>query len=126
MTSPIIMMGDNIENINDVPAGNTCAIVGIENYIQKTGTISDHPDAHCIKSMKYSVSPVVSVAINVDDPQDLPKLYQGLKKLQNFDNLVQCTIDENTGQYIISGSGELHVEVCIKILEEQLVKKKIR
>lgn len=33
MTSPIIMMGDNIENINDVPAGNTCAIVGIENFI---------------------------------------------------------------------------------------------
>lgn len=56
-------MGKKMENVHEVPCGNTCAILGIDNYLTKTGTISDHPQAHCIKSMKYSVSPVVRVAV---------------------------------------------------------------
>jgi elongation factor 2 len=47
----------------------------------KTGTISDHPDAHTIRTMKYSVSPVVRVAVQAKNPGDLPKLIEGLKKL---------------------------------------------
>jgi len=57
------MMGRTIEAIPDVPCGNTVGLVGVDQYIMKTGTISDHPDAHCIRSMKYSVSPVVRVAV---------------------------------------------------------------
>jgi len=54
----------------------------------KTGTISDHPDAHCIRSMKYSVSPVVRVAVKPKNAADLPKLVDGLKKLAKSDPLV--------------------------------------
>lgn len=60
---PVLMMGKNVENISNVPAGNTCALVGIDNYLVKTGTIASHPESHTIKSMKYSVSPVVRVAV---------------------------------------------------------------
>lgn len=57
------MMGRKTEFVNDVPCGNTCALVGIDEVLVKTGTISTHPEAHLIKTMKYSVSPVVRVAV---------------------------------------------------------------
>lgn len=63
----------------------------------KTGTITDHPEAHTIRSMKYSVSPVVRVAVNVKNAGDLPKLVDGLKKLSKSDPLVLCTTEESTG-----------------------------
>jgi elongation factor 2 len=59
----VLMMGRTTEYIPDVPCGNTVGLVGVDQYIMKTGTISSHPDAHCIRSMKYSVSPVVRVAV---------------------------------------------------------------
>jgi elongation factor 2 len=59
----VLMMGRTVEPIGEVPCGNTVGLVGVDNYLIKTGTISDHPDAHTIRSMKYSVSPVVRVAV---------------------------------------------------------------
>jgi len=56
----------------------------------KTGTITDHQDAHTIRNMKYSVSPVVRVAVECKNPADLPKLVDGLKKLAKSDPLVVC------------------------------------
>jgi len=56
-------MGRTVEYIPDVPCGNTVGLVGIDQYLVKTGTISDVADAHTIRSMKYSVSPVVRVAV---------------------------------------------------------------
>jgi elongation factor 2 len=61
----------------------------------KTGTITDHPDAHTIRTMKYSVSPVVRVAVEPKNPADLPKLVDGLKKLSKSDPLVICTTEES-------------------------------
>jgi elongation factor 2 len=46
-----------------VPCGNLWALVGVDQYLVKSGTLSDSPNSHPIKSMKYSVSPVVRVAV---------------------------------------------------------------
>lgn len=108
----VLMMGKGIEYIPDVPCGNTVGLVGVDQYIMKTGTISDHPEAHTIKSMKYSVSPVVRVAVAPKNPGDLGKLVDGLKKLSKSDPLVQISHEES-GQQIIAGSGELHIEICL-------------
>lgn len=62
--------------------------------------------------MKYSVSPVVRVAVKCKNAADLPKLVEGLKKLAKSDPLVQC-ITEETGEHIIAGCGELHIEICL-------------
>jgi len=62
--------------------------------------------------MKYSVSPVVRVAIRPKNNADLPKLVEGMKRLSKSDPLVLCTTEE-TGEHIIAGSGELHIEICI-------------
>ena len=48
------MMGRIVEHIADVPCGNTVGLVGVDQYLLKTGTISDHPEAHTIRNMKYS------------------------------------------------------------------------
>merc|ERR1712156_1039102 len=75
-------------------------------------------DAHTIKSMKYSVSPVVRVAVEVKNASDLPKLVEGLRKLSKSDPLVVCTTEES-GEHVIAGCGELHVEICLKDLREE-------
>ena len=112
----VLMMGRKTEFVPDVPCGNTCALVGIDQYITKTGTISDHEDAHNIRVMKYSVSPVVRVAVKPKNQADLPKLIAGMQRLSKSDPLVLCINDEETGENIVAGSGELHVEICINDL----------
>lgn len=67
--------------------------------------------------MKFSVSPVVRVAVECKNPADLPKLVEGLKRLAKSDPMVQCSIEES-GEHIIAGAGELHLEICLKDLEE--------
>merc|ERR1719273_1448859 len=59
----VIMMGRYTEQVADVPAGNTCALVGVDQYLLKSGTICTAEDAHTIKTMKFSVSPVVRCAV---------------------------------------------------------------
>merc|ERR1711988_1382895 len=114
----VLMMGRTQEQIVDVPCGNTVALVGVDGYILKSGTISTFEDAHNITAMKYSVSPVVKVAVKPKDGKDLPKLVEGLKKLSKSDPLVVCTTEES-GEHVIAGCGELHVEICLKDLREE-------
>jgi len=75
--------------------------------------------------MKYSVSPVVRVAVDVKNASDLPKLVEGLKKLSKSDPLVVVSTEE-TGEHVIAGCGELHVEICLKDLEEEYAKCDIK
>ena len=111
------MMGRYVEPIEDVPCGNICGLVGVDQFLVKTGTISTYDQAHNLKVMKFSVSPVVRVAVECKNPGDLPKLVEGLKRLAKSDPMVQCTIEES-GEHIIAGAGELHLEICLKDLEE--------
>ena len=73
----ILMMGRYIEAIEDVPCGNICGLVGVDQFLVKTGTITTFKEAHNLKVMKFSVSPVVRVAVEPKNPQDLPKLVEG-------------------------------------------------
>jgi len=114
----VLMMGRTTEQIADVPCGNTVALVGVDQYILKSGTLTTLDTAHNIACMKYSVSPVVKVAVKVKDGKELPKLVEGLKKLSKSDPLVVCTTEES-GEHVIAGCGELHVEICLKDLREE-------
>merc|ERR1712091_244087 len=113
----ILMMGRYIEAIEDVPCGNICGLVGVDLFLVKTGTITTFKEAHNLKVMKFSVSPVVRVAVEPRNAADLPKLVEGLKRLAKSDPMVQCMIEES-GEHIIAGAGELHLEICLKDLEE--------
>jgi len=113
----ILMMGRTVEPIPSVPCGNICGLVGVDAYLVKTGTITTYEAAHNMRVMKFSVSPVVRVAVEPKDPQHLPKLVEGLKRLAKSDPMVLCFTEES-GEHIIAGAGELHLEICLKDLEE--------
>jgi len=86
----VLMMGRITESMADIPCGNLAGLVGVDQFILKTGTLSSSEKAHNIKTMKYSVSPVVRVAVGVKDAGNLSKLIDGLAKLSKSDPLVQC------------------------------------
>jgi len=113
----ILMMGRYTEPIDDVPCGNICGLVGVDQFLVKTGTLTTYENAHNMKQMKFSVSPVVRVAVEPKDPQHLPKLVEGLKRLAKSDPMV-LTLTEESGEHIVAGAGELHLEICLKDLEE--------
>ena len=110
-----LMMGDKGETVPEIPCGNTCALVGIDKFINKQATISDNDSAEPMRLMKYSVSPVVKVAVRPKNPADLPKLVEGLRRLSNSDQIVETYV-EATGEHIVAGCGELHMEICLSDL----------
>jgi len=114
----LLMMGRSTEQIAHVPAGNMVGLMGIDQYLLKSGTVSTSHGAYPFKSMKFSVAGVVRVAIEPSRAQDLPKVLEGLKRLSKSDPLVQCSTAK-TGEHIITGAGELHLEICLKDLREQ-------
>jgi len=116
----VIMMGRKTEPVDSVPVGNTCALVGIDQFVLKTATLTSEESSYPLISMKFSVSPVVRVAVEPKNPADLPKLVEGLKRLSKSDPLVQCSIEES-GEHIVAGAGELHLEICIKDLQEEFM-----
>jgi len=117
----ILMMGRYVEQLPDAPCGNIVGLVGIDAYLLKAGTIASHESAHPFVTMKYSVSPVVRVAVEVVNASDLPKLMEGLKRLAKSDPLVQC-LTAPTGEHVVAGAGELHLEICIKDLKDDFMK----
>lgn len=121
----VIWMGGKVEQVPDVPCGNTVALVGVDQFLMKQGTIASDDDAHNIRVMKYSVSPVVRVAVEATCASDLPKLVEGLKKLNKSDPMVLVETTES-GEHIIAGCGELHVEICLNDLEFEFAKIPIK
>ncbi|KAL6931819.1 Elongation factor 2 [Hanseniaspora guilliermondii] len=112
----VLMMGRFVEPIDDCPAGNIVGLVGIDQFLLKSGTLTTYESAHNMKVMKFSVSPVVQVAVEVKNANDLPKLVEGLKRLSKSDPCVLTYMAE-TGEHIVAGTGELHLEICLQDLE---------
>lgn len=121
----VIMMGRYTEQVADVPAGNTCALVGVDQYLLKSGTIATEEDAHTIITMKFSVSPVVRCAVEPKNPADLPKLVEGMKRLAKSDPMVLCYTEES-GEHIIAASGELHLEICLNDLQQEFMGSEVK
>jgi elongation factor 2 len=121
----LIMMGKYTEQVADIPAGNTCALVGVDQYLLKSGTICTEDDAHCIKTMKFSVSPVVRCAVEPKNSADLPKLVEGMKRLAKSDPMVLCYTEES-GEHIIAASGELHLEICLQDLQKDFMGTEVK
>ena len=119
----ILLMGGCVEAIEVVPAGIICRLVGVDQFLIKTSTITTFKEVHNIKVMKFSVYPFVRKAVEPKNknPADLFKLWEGqvegLKCLSKSDPMVHCRIEES-GEHIIAGAGEFHLEICLKDLEE--------
>lgn len=113
----VLMMGGKTEPLEDCPAGNICGLVGIDQFILKSATLTTDESAHNLRVMKFSVSPVVNVAVTPVNAQDIPKLVEGLKRLSKTEPGIIVKTSES-GEHIISGAGELQLEIALKDLEE--------
>ena len=101
----ILMMGCYVEPVEDVPCGNIMGLVGVDQFLVKTDTITTFEHSHNTRAMKFSVSPVVRVIVEAKNPADLPKLVEGLKQLAKSDPMMQCIIEESREHIIIGGWG---------------------
>lgn len=105
------MHANKREEIKEVRAGDIAAIVGLKNTL--TGdTLCDENNPIILESMEFP-EPVISVAIEPKTKADQEKLSLSLAKLAQEDPSFKISFNEETGQTIISGMGELHLEIIV-------------
>ncbi|MCJ7662639.1 MAG: elongation factor G [Desulfobacterales bacterium] len=111
------MHANKREEIKEVYAGDIAAAVGLKDT--STGdTLADKSNPIILESIVFP-EPVISVSIEPKTQQDLDKLGEGLHKLAQEDPSFRIMVDEETGQTIISGMGELHLEIIVdRLLRE--------
>ncbi len=104
-----IFIGPDRLDVDEVPAGNIVAITGIKDVI--VGSTVSSVEMTPFESIKYVSEPVVTVAVEAGHTKDLPKLVEVLRQLSKEDPTLKVEIDEETGEHLISGMGELHLEI---------------
>jgi len=116
--SRIYQMHANKQNpIDFIEAGDIGAAVGFKDI--KTGdTLTDLKNPITLESMDFP-EPVISMAIEPKTQKDLDRLGMGLAKLAEEDPTFKVAFDENTGQTVISGMGELHLEILVDRLKRE-------
>lgn len=117
-SSVYVMMANKMEPIQECPAGNTVCLAGMDQYILKNGTITDVSGGYPFHAMKFTVSPVVRVAVSVKNPSHLPKFIKALQKLSKSDPLCKVEMDQDTGEMVVAGAGELHIDVIMNNLRD--------
>lgn len=116
-----LMMGRNFEPIEEANAGMIVGIWGLQKYVTKTGTLSSTKDCPPFVGLDILAPPVVRVAVEPKNIDDMPKLVKGLKLLNQVDSCVQIMIQE-TGEHVLCVLGEVHLEKCIRDLTESYAK----
>lgn len=113
----VMMHANHREDIDEVRAGDIAAVVGLKDT--KTGhTICDESKPIVLESIEFP-EPVVSFAVEPKTKSDQDKLGNALSKLATEDPTFRVKTDEETGQTIISGMGELHLDIKIDILRRE-------
>jgi len=111
------MHANKREEIQEVRAGDIAAAIGLKNT--RTGeTLSDADDPVILEAMRFP-EPVISVAIEPKTKADQDKLGAALLKLSEEDPTFQVRSDPETGQTIISGMGELHLEILVDRMKRE-------
>ncbi|MGA8154501.1 MAG: elongation factor G [Terriglobales bacterium] len=105
------MHANKREDINEILAGDICAAVGLKN-VSTGDTICDERHPIALESITFAV-PVISVAVEPKTKADQEKMGMALGKLAQEDPTFKVHTDPDSGQTIISGMGELHLEIII-------------
>jgi elongation factor 2 len=110
--------GHSISSLHEALAGAVCGLVGMDDCLTRSGTVTTSIHCRPLAAMNFSVSPVVRVAIRAENPSGASRLANGLQVLIKNDPCIQCYMDSETKEHIVAGTGELHLEVCINRLRE--------
>ena len=111
------MHADKREDIKQVYAGDIAAAVGLKS-VATGDTICDHQHPVVLEAIAFP-NPVIALAIEPKTKADQEKLGQGLAKLTREDPTFMVKTDEETGQVVISGMGELHLEIIVDRLRRE-------
>jgi elongation factor 2 len=115
-----IFMGAFREPVNQVVAGNLAALSGLA--LAKAGeTVVDveHKEGMFpFERVSYVSEPVLTVAVEPKNPKDLPFLLEVMDRLSVEDPNIAVEVNRETGEYLLSGMGELHLEVAVELLRE--------
>lgn len=104
-------------SIESISAGDICAGVGFKD-IRTGDTLSDEKNPIVLESMDFPV-PVIGISVEPLSQKDIDKLSNGLAKLAEEDPTFRVHTDEDSGQTVISGMGELHLEIIIERLKRE-------
>ena len=110
-----IYMGPNREIVGNLSAGNIPAVLGLEN-VKAGETISSLKGVTPFEAVHYVTEPVVTIAVEPKYSRELPKLVDTMRKLSLEDPNLVTSINEETGEYLISGMGTLHLEIATTLI----------
>ena len=110
-----IYMGGEREEVEHVPAGNIAAVTGLRDAI--AGSTVSSVEMTPFESIEHISEPVITKSVEAQTMDDLPKLIETLQQVAKEDPTIQIEINEDTGEHLISGQGELHLEVITQRIE---------
>ncbi len=105
-----VFMGAERIEVDGLTAGNIAAVTGLKDAIVGS-TVTSLVEMTPFESLKHYSEPVMTVAVEAKSMKDLPKLVEVLRQVGKEDPTVQVSINEETGEHLISGMGELHLEI---------------
>lgn len=111
-----VYMGATRLHTDKVTAGNIVGITGLKKAFSGE-TVSDEQIAP-FEAIKHHSEPVVTMAVEAKHTKDLPKVIEVLRQVSKEDPTLQAQIDEETGEHLLSGMGELHLEVILNRIKE--------
>ena len=111
------MHSNKREDISEIRAGDICATVGLK-FTTTGDTLCDEKKPIILEAMEFP-EPVISIAIEPKTKADQDKLSVALGKLASEDPSFRVRVDEETGQTVISGMGELHLEIIVDRLKRE-------
>jgi len=112
----IYMGGEREELDRGVPAGNVAAVTGLKDAIAGS-TVSDK-EMTPFESIEHISEPVITKSVEAKSMDDLPKLIKTLQQVAKEDPTIRVEINEDTGEHLISGQGELHLEVITQRIQK--------
>jgi len=101
--------------VEDATAGNIVGLVGLKSA-RAGETVAETLKTDAFEEIKHIFEPVVTKAMEVENPKDLPKLVEVLIKMNKEDPTTKVDINKETGEILISGMGELHLEIKEKFI----------
>ena len=105
-----IFMGPKRVEVEEIVAGNIAAVTGLRDAMVGS-TVTSLLDMFPFESLKHYSEPVMTVAVEAKNMKDLPKLVEVLRQVAKEDPTLGIAINEETGEHLISGMGELHLEI---------------
>ena len=105
-----IFMGPKRVEVEEIVAGNIAAVTGLKDAIVGS-TVSSLMEVTPFESLKHYSEPVMTVAVEAKNMKDLPKLVEVLRQVAKEDPTLVISINEETGEHLIAGMGELHLEI---------------